>query len=194
MAKKKEKLPEQPPKAEKPKAIEIVSVKRTRKTIEIHWRQGDSKFDLNERDNPLPAFAHAMDDLASLVPTICHLPAKYAESGLRVVSFKMGEQGGAETVTLICRKDIDDAAKEFAFTTPARLLAHPATPGKYTPKLDDEDGERVHAAIEQAKLYVRGERAQGQIVFEDNDGDEDGGEDDPKQGQLIDLPPAATKK
>ena len=171
------------PAAEKPKAIEIITVKRTRKTIYIKWRQGDGVFDLNERDNPLPDFLTAMDALAPIAGTICHLPRTY-ETGLRVVGFTIGEQSGAQTVFLIARKDIDDAAKEFAFTTPARLLAHPAEPGKYTPPLDEADASAVVEAIEQAKLYVRGERAQGQIAFED---DQEGEEDtDTQEGD--DLP------
>lgn len=178
-----------PPKAEKPKAIEIVSVKRTRKTIDIAWKQGDASFDLSERDNPLPGFNKALDALTPIVATICHLPAKYAEKGLRVVGFTMGEKSGALTVSLKARKDIDDAAKEFAFTTPERLLMHPTEPGKYTPPLDKGDANLVTEAVEQAKAYVRGDRAQGQIAFEDEEGEGDGGEadGDTKQGELIEL-------
>ena len=78
------------PKPEKPKPIEIVSVKRTRKTIEIAWRQGDADFDLSERDNPLASFVRSLDALAPLVPVICHFPAEYAAAGLRVVGFPLG--------------------------------------------------------------------------------------------------------
>lgn len=181
------------PKVEKPKAIEIVSVKRTRKTIEIGWKQGDASFDLSERDNPLPGFNKALDALAPIVSTICHLPAKYSEKGLRVVGFKMGEKSGALTVSLTARKDIDDAAKEFAFTTPDRLLMHPTEPGKYTPPLEKDEANLVTEAVEQAKAYVRGERSQGQIAFEDEDGegDDGSGDADPKQGELIPMAPGA---
>ena len=184
------------PPVEKPKPIEIVSVKRTRRTIDISWKQGDASFDLSERDNPLPDFSTAMDALAPIVAVICHLPKAYGESGLRVVGFKMGEQSGADTVSLHVRKDIDDAAKEFAFTTPARLLQHPTTPGKYTPPLAQDDADLVRDAIEQAKLYVQGHRAQGQIAFEtdDGEGDDGSGEEDPKQGELIPMAPGATGK
>lgn len=190
------------PKQEKPKPIEIVSVARTRKTICIHWKQGDGKFDLDERDNPLPSFVKAMDALAPIAGTICHFTKGYSETGLRVVGMELGEQSGAGTVALKCRKDIDDAAKEFAFKTPERLLAHPSEPGKYTPPLDKEQAGLVEEAVEQAKLYVRGERAQGQIEFEDDDEDDTGdGEEAAGQGQLITLPtaeesaaPAPTKK
>jgi hypothetical protein len=171
--KKKEKAPE----AEKPKVITIVSVKRGRRNVVIHYEQGDAKFVIDERDNPLPAFYQAFDALPEVVSTICHLGRNYAAKGLRVVQVDCGQKGGAPTVALHARKDIDDAAKEFAFKTPERLLAQPTQEGKYTPPLPKTDIELVEEVIEQAKQYVFGNRAQGQIVFEGDDG-EDEEEDD----------------
>ena len=177
-----------PLKPEKPKPISIVSVRRTRKSIKIAWQQGDSSFDLDERDNPLPSFINAFDAVTPLVATICHFPSEYIAQGMRVVGLKMGEQGGAETVSLIARKDLSDASKEFAFVTPERLLQHPTQEGKYTPPLTPEEAELVHELIEQAKLYVRGKRAQGQIEFDGDDESEDGsGTHEPDQGAELPL-------
>lgn len=164
----------------KPMPIVISSVGVGRKNIRIGWEQGDASFDLCERDNPLPSFYHAFEALTPLVATICHFPPKWVENGVRVVGLRIGEQSGAQSVALVVRKDIDDAAKEFAFVTPSRLLAHPETPGKYTSPLSEKDAGLVYEAIEQAKAYVKGDRAQGQIAFEDEDGDgDDGGEELP---------------
>lgn len=153
-------------------AIDIVSVKRTRKRIEINWTQGDHKFGLKEPDNPLPSFTIALDALAPLVATVCHFPADYTKTNIRVVGVVMGEQGGTETVSIVARKGLDDASKEFVITTPARLLAHPEEPGSYTPPLTNAEAAAVYEVLEQAKLYIRGERAQGQIEFDGED-DED---------------------
>ncbi len=185
MAKKKEKAPppDGPPQPEKPKVIQILSVKRTRKKIMIRWQQGDSIFNLDEPDNPLPEFNAAFDALPSVVGTICHLGSEYCEKGMRCVKMDVGEKGGTNTVALHVRKDIDDAAKEFSFKTPERLLAHPTEPGKYTPPLPPSDAALVEDMIEQAKQYVWGNRAQGVLGLEDEaDEDEDGdGEgDEPK--------------
>lgn len=155
-----------------PLTIEIVEVKRTRKRIEIAWTQGKSRFDLAETDNPLPSFLTALDALAPLVATICHLPPEYAREGLRVTGVAIGEHSGARTVSLTARKDLDDASKEFVFRTPARMLAIPASEGSYTPPLSNADVALVDEAIEQAKQYVRGERAQGEIVFETDEDDD----------------------
>lgn len=183
------------PTTPKAKAIEIVSAQRTRKTICIHYRQGDGKFDLDERDNPLPAFVQAFDALVALVPTILHLPAQWTEN-LRVIGIKMGEQGGAATVQLVCRKSVSDASKEFPFVTPYRLLAHPEEPGSYTPPLTDADAALVWDAVEQAKAYVRGDRAQGQIEFESEDDEAEGEPDSPElsENRLIEVPAEPVKK
>jgi hypothetical protein len=186
MAKKKKQAPKDAPAApEKPRSIQIKSVKRTRKTIEIGWEQGDASFDLSERDNPLPSFGQALDALAPVVATVCHFLPDYAATGLRVVGLKLGEQSGAGTVSFKVRKSIDDAAKEFAFDTPERLLAHPTTPGKYTPLLTEADAALVHEAVEQARMYIIGERAQGQIELPE--GDDDDSNDDDDDGEQLPL-------
>jgi hypothetical protein len=173
-------------------AIDIHTIKRTRKRIEINWTQGEAKFGLKERDNPLQSFNLALDALAPLVSTICHLPDDYAKTNLRVVGVVMSEQGGTEMVSIIARKGLDDASKEFLFTTPARLLAHPTEPGSYTPPLSNAEAAAVFEVLEQAKLYIRGERAQGQIAFEGDDDEE--GEEDANDPLPFETPEAAGEK
>jgi hypothetical protein len=115
-------------KSTKNKTITIVNVALTRRSIKVGWRQGDSAFDLDEPDNPLPAFTKAIAALAPLAVQIIHVAPEWVES-LRVIGLVIGDQGGANTVSIVCRKSIDDASKEFAFATPPRLLAHPTEPG-----------------------------------------------------------------
>jgi hypothetical protein len=188
MARKKKQAPAEAPAAapDKPRSIQIKSVKRGRKSIEIGWEQGDASFDLCERDNPLPSFGAALDALAPIVATVCHFLPDYAATGLRVVGLKLGEQSGAGTVSFKVRKNIDDAAKEFAFDTPERLLAHPTMPGKYTPPLTEADAALVAEAVEQARMYIIGERAQGQIELPE-DGDDEDSEDDKDDGDKLPL-------
>lgn len=156
--------------------IRVLKVKRTRKTIEMSWKQGVGGFALAERDNPLPSFNAAVDALAPLVATICHLPTEYVQGGCRVVGFTIEEQAGADAVSILVKKQILDAPKEFAFKTPARLLAHPSEPGTYSPPLSVADAAVVYTAIDEAKRYIRGERAQGLISFDEEGGG--GGDDD----------------
>ena len=100
--------------------------------------------------------------------------------------------GGTEAVQLICRKDIDDAQKEFSFKTPPRLLTAPVQEGKYTPPLRGEDAALVQEAIEQVKTYCRGERAQGTIAFDEPDASDDGsGIEEPEAGEVLNLSKSA---
>lgn len=173
-------------------AIEIASIKRTHKRIEIDYARGEGKFQLKERDNPRSSFLEAFDALTPLVATICHLPADYTEVNCRVTGVVLGEQGGMTTAALLVRKGIDDASKEFVFKTPARLMGHPTQEGSYTPPLSVDDAELVHQLVEEAKLYIEGERAQGQIEFEgDGDEAEEGEDSAEEKGDDLDLPRAA---
>jgi len=183
MAKKKKQAPaDAPAPAERPRSIQIKSVKRGRKSIEIAWTQVDSGFKLNERDNPLPSFGAALDALVPVVIAVLHLPRDWESAdALSIVGFTIGEQSGATTISIKASVNLSDAAKLFTFTTPPRLLAHPVTPGVYTPPLEMGHVTRVEEAIEQARLYIIGERAQGQIELpegddEDSEAEDDGGE------------------
>jgi hypothetical protein len=164
---------DKPAKTEKPKLIEIVSVKFTRKTVDIAYTQGDSAYTISERDNPLPSFSASIASLAPIVTSVCHLPLGYDENGMRVASFKLGTKGGAPTISIRAKKDLDDASKQFVFDTPERLLDQPTEEGSYSPPLKQEFRDLIAEAIAEAKLYVKGERAQGQIAFEDNEDDDE---------------------
>jgi hypothetical protein len=171
MAKKDKPGAEAPAKPEKPKEIEIVSVKRTRHSIVIHWRQGNGDFKLDERDNPLPSFGVAIDALGSIVSTICHFPQSYI-AGLRVSGFDLGSKGGASTIVIRAKKDLDDSSKEFGFITPERFLEQPTEEGSYSPPLGVEAAALIAECIAEAKAYVKGDRAQGQIELPEGDKDE----------------------
>lgn len=166
--------------------ITIHEVRRKRRTIAISYTKGESKFSFEERDAPLPEFNQAFDALAPLVSIICHFPEEYSTVNCRVIGIRMDEQGGAFNVALIVRKGIDDAAKEFAFVTPARLLAHPTEPGSYTPPLTQAQAELVNAAVEAAKQYVLGNRAQGEIAF--GDPEDEAAKNNPEPGEGEALP------
>lgn len=142
-------------------ALEVESIYRTNKHIVIDWYEGESKFNLDEPDNPLPSFFKAWEALNPLVSTVCHFPPKYSETNMRICGMLIGSKGGADTITLDVRKGLDDAAKEFKFKTPERLLANPTEEGTYTPPLTEAQASLVYTMIEEAKEYIRGNRAQG---------------------------------
>lgn len=164
------------PKKEKPKAITVHLVKRTRRSIFIAYTKGDEQETLQSRDNPLPAFFKAMDALVPVVGVICHLPEEYCDANLKVVGIKLGSQGGAETVSILAQKSLDDAGKALKIVTPARLLDTPTEEGNYTPPISVDHADRVSELVLCAKDYIKGERAQGQLELEDSDDDDEKGE------------------
>jgi hypothetical protein len=176
----------------KPTSLTILKVRRTRKAISIHYRNGDEDHELTSRDNPLPAFLKAIDALPPLVCELLHLPATYV-SDMKASGLTISDGSGNEQVTIVAQKSLPDSNGPFNIATPLRLMDLPEAEGSYSPPLTDKQVALVDEVIEQAKAYVLGERAQGQIKFEGQDDEEDGEaketKEDPKQGKLIELPP-----
>ena len=181
--------PSSGPANEKPKAITIERVKRTRRFIFIDYTQGDSGHKLKEVDNPLPSFNQALDALGALVATVCHFPPAYCETDLRVVGATIGERGGVQTVSIIAQKSLSDASKALPITTPPRMLGTPTKEGSYSPPLSAADHELVATLINEAKAYVMGERAQGQLPLDGGDEDDEGDGDTPgADDKVVPLP------
>lgn len=167
---------------EKPKTITIHKVRRSRRFIFIAYDKGDEVLTLKCPDNPLPGFLTALDELSPLVAQVCHFPSDYCETDLRVMEVQLGSLGGSRTVSILAQKSLDDASKALKITTPPRLLEHPTQEGSYTPPLSHADKGLIEEIIEQAKSYLAGDRAQGQLPLESDD--EKDGDDNVEQGQF----------
>ncbi|MBS0328260.1 MAG: hypothetical protein JSR30_00275 [Proteobacteria bacterium] len=151
----------------KPTSLRITKVRRTRKTIFIAYKNGDEEHDLTSRDNPLPAFTKALDALVAVVLSVCHFPEGYGEN-MTASGLTLTEKG---MVTIQAKKSLPDAAGPLNIATPLRFLEHPKEEGSYSPSLTDEQVDAISEVEEQAKAYVKGDRAQGQIKFEEEDPD-----------------------
>lgn len=175
------------PQKEKPKAIDIVEVRRTRRFIRIHYRQGDEDFRLRSNENPLPEFNHALDALAPLACEIVEAPEGWV-TNLKVNGLKLGALRDARTASVIVQKGIGLSGKVLNVTTPPALLSTPQTEGAVTQPLSTVQASLVGEAEEQAKRYVKGERAQGTL---DIDEDEEDGDDSESATPEPELPLAA---
>ncbi len=162
---------------EKPKAITVLSVGRTRRFIDILYMKGDEKFMVQSKDNPLPAFSRALDALAPLVGVICEAPEKWT-TNLRVMGITLSMMRDAKTVRVHLQKSLALSLTVLHFQTPPVLLSTPSTEGPVVTPLSPAQADLIHEVVEQAKRYIRNERAQGVMDFGD-DGDEDMGEDEP---------------
>lgn len=143
--------------------LTIQKIKRTNKRIFIAYLNGSEKLTVNSDENALPEFHEALVRLGSLIEAILHVPTAWTIENLRVIGLTMGNQGEAQTVSILGQKSLSDASKAFNIVTPPRLLSHPTQPGSYTPPLTTEQAEVVYAMIEAAKNYVVGNRAQGML-------------------------------
>ncbi len=160
-------------------ALVIVKVRRTRRHVVIHYTNGEEDHQLKSRDNPLPELDRAIAALAPIVLNVLHLPESYGVDNFKCTGLTVSDAGGNAQVTLVAQKQLPECNGPLNLATPLRLLDEPIAEGAVGKPLNDEQAEAVQEVIEQAKAYVRGDRAQGQIPLEDDDG----GEDDPADNE-----------
>lgn len=162
---------------EVPKNIVIEKVTRSRRFISISYKLGDENHLLESKDNPLPAFGKALDALVPLVCEIIEVPMNW-EEGLTVSGLTMGEMRDVATASIHAKRDLHKSAKLFKITTPPALMSTPKTEGGITDPLSASQAGLIDEVIEQAKAYIKGERAQGQLALDDDEDDEGFGEED----------------
>jgi hypothetical protein len=118
------------------------------------------------------------------VTEILHLPKSYLgseskeEAGktlnpLTVSGITITDKQEVRLVTIVAKKDLPDAHSPFNIATPLRFLEHPEEEGSYSPALTDKQGALIEELIEEAKRYVKGERAQGSLPLEDDSDETD---------------------
>lgn len=178
------------PNVEKPKSISIIEVKRTRRFISIHYKKGDEDFKIRSNENPLASFVKSLDALVPIVIAVCEVPANW-DTNLRVSGFSVSDMRDAQTVCVRAIKSVTLSGAVLEIDTPAALLGTPKTEGAVTQPLDKAQIGLVEDAIEEAKRYVKGERAQGTLTLDadaEDDEEDNGTGTEPAQGELIKLP------
>lgn len=159
-----------PPTKEKPKTISILNVIRTRRFIRIRYRHGDDIHNVRSNDNPLASFGKSLDVLAPVFCAVCELPEAWGK-GVWVKGFDVGDLRDAKTVKIRIQKGVALSGKMVEVPSPPALLSTPKTEGGITQPLSAENAELVETAIEEAKRYVKGDRAQGVLSLDDDDDD-----------------------
>lgn len=178
-------MPKHPIK-EKPKPIVIQTVSRSRRFISISYLLGDEHHNIDSNENPLPSFTKALDALVPLTCQILEVPESYA-TNLTVGGVTIGQMRDVQTVSIHAKKSLTVAGKMLKITTPPALLSTPKTEGGITPPLTDTQAGLVDEVVEEAKRYVKGDRAQGTLSLDEDDDDGEG-DDTPEQGQTAPLP------
>jgi hypothetical protein len=156
----------------------IQKVRLTRSKVAISYRTPTGEdHHVETSDAPLPSFVAAIHALAPLIVAIVHLPGEYAEK-LTPLGLTLVDKQDSKLVTLSGKKDLPDSHSPFNISTPLRFLEHPKEEGTYSPALTDAEVALVNEVIEEAKRYLRGERAQGSLPLDSTTDDaDDEGED-----------------
>ena len=152
----------------------VQKVRLTRSKVAVEYRTPTGEaHSLECADAPLPSFVAAIHALAPLILEVVHLPAEYGDH-LTPTGLTLTDKQEAKLVTLTGKKELPDAHAPFNIATPLRFMAHPETEGSYSPPLTDAQVALVNEVLEEAKRYVKGERAQGQLPLDGATDDDEG--------------------
>jgi len=150
--------------------VTIRAVRNNRKSILIEWLQGADEYSVTFHDNPLPSFLKAIDGLTPHVLTLCEFPAGDAK---KIVStgITVRQKGGEnEEALIVAKKRVRKGKRVLNIATPL-LPMYPDAEEKTADHMSEDEAAAIEKVIKEAKRYLAGERAQGQIVFEPDPAD-----------------------
>lgn len=174
--------------------MDITNIKLSRTNVHIeHTNEGDT-YKYDSPDKPLPSFYKAMDALVPLVLDTLQLPKSYAgkkpkaedkEPGypLTVSGFTIHMKGESRLVCIQASKVIDTPSP-FNITVPNRYMDAPTKEGSSSIPYSDKHVALIEDVIEEAKKYLKGERAQGTLPLET----EEEAAAEPEDGSQENLP------
>lgn len=147
--------------------MEIRKVRLKRNVVFIeYWNDGETH-KVSSPDNPLPSFVKAVENLGILVLDLLHLPSDYIH-GLSPQGITLVSRQGTELVAVVATKELNDCSSPLNITTPLRFLSVPEEEGTYSPPLKDAQVDLINEVVREAKNYVGGQRAQGQLPLGDD--------------------------
>ncbi len=180
--------------------MDITKVRIKRKSVSVSFTNEGEDHTLTSSDMPLPAFVKSIEALATTILDILGLPSGYIH-GLKPTGITLVDKQETQLVCLTATKELTDCNSPFNIATPLRFLSLPQEEGSYSPPLPAKTVELIDEVIKQAKKYVKGDRAQGQLPLDkepaSEDGDDDGEKEDPKQTKFPgteETPPEKPKK
>jgi hypothetical protein len=184
--------------------MRITKVRLTRSQVVVDYTHENDTHNVTSSDAPLPSFVRAVEALMPLVLSILHLPQSYAGTikgsdgkerpSMVATGLTMAEKQETELVTITAKKELPDAHSPFNIATPLRFIAHPEEAGSYSPALSDEHVAVVQEVLKEAKKYVKGERAQGQLPLDGDSKTEEAEEQEPAGGEVLDFGKGANGK
>lgn len=160
--------------AKKTETVVVTSVRNNRKSIHLEWINGTDEYSVTFHDNPLPSFFKALDVLNPHVCSLCELPVKDAEK-IQATGITVREKGDNSLALIVARKKIRKGKRMFNIATPL-LAMYEDSEDKSVDHMEEVESAAIEKVIKEAMKYIAGERAQGQITFEDEKPKKDGEE------------------
>jgi hypothetical protein len=127
---------------------------------------------VKSNENPLPEFNAALDALMPLLVRIIEVNDGYYIN-LKIAGITMGTLRDVRTVRIHAKKSLALCGKMLSLDTPPVLLSTPTTEGGITEPIEASEAELIETALEEAKRYVLGERAQGTLDLDDDEDEEE---------------------
>jgi hypothetical protein len=175
--------------------MEITKVRISRNNVHLEYNNEGDTYKYDSKDKPLPSFYKAVDALAPVICSTLGLPKSYVgkkptegdtEPGLplRPTGLTITTKGESRMVTLVGQKTVSTSPSPFNIATPLRYMDAPTEEGACSEPYGTKDCAIIEEVIEEARKYLRGERAQGQLPLEE----EPAQPSEPSDGNTLEFP------
>ncbi len=150
--------------AEKNDKVTILEVRNKRTSIYIHYTKGSDDYKLTCHDNPRKSFYEALDDLVPAVMTLAELD-KSEKSKVTATGITVREKGDNVQALIVAQKKLKRNGRVLNLATPI-LSLYEDKENEGSDHMTDKEATSIEQVIKEAKKYIAGDRAQGQIEFE----------------------------
>jgi hypothetical protein len=158
--------------------MDITKIKLSRTNVHIEYDNEGDTYKYDSKDKPLPSFYHSLDDLAPLVISTLGLPKTYVgkkategerEPGLplTVTGITITMKGESRQVAIGASKVLSACPTPFVILVPLRYIDDPTAEGTSSEPYTTAEVVLIEEVIFEAKKYLTGKRAQGQLPLEE---------------------------
>jgi hypothetical protein len=149
-------------------SITVRLVRYNLRNIRIEWENNGDSYAVTFHENPLPSFMKALEALPPHVADLCDMPDKDVEkiTATGVTIRPLGEDNSQALI--VARKTIRKGKRVFNISTPLLPMYSAKDAEKKGSDCMTEDQARaIMKVATEARKYIRGERAQGRLEYEE---------------------------
>lgn len=157
--------------------MDITKIKLGRANVHVEYDNEGDTYKYDSKDKPLPSFYEAMEALTPLVISTLGLPKAYAGKKptegdktpglpLTVSGITIMTKGESRQVCIVAKKIVSACPTPFNITVPLRYMDAPTKEGSSSEPYGAKEVDLLEEVIAEAKKYLAGERAQGQLPLE----------------------------